>query len=396
MYRKLLKIFLCLFVIILFSLFFHFRKYDYEVTYNINNYSILEKYDDYYQFVIKSGDGGIYFFDLLQKFSNKRMISDIKLMSGNNLVCINPIYKNHKNDDIYCLLDNLYVSNYYLLKNGNKDFLSIIKKNNISVDKYNESSLSKDYKNIKVYQKNIADNNIFIIWNYNGFYVLNNKKLSYKKIIDYDLYDNVMSTISGNYFVLFNNNSVNGIDKLYYYNFKDDKVRTFKINVLINKDSYINGVYNNIIYVTDRKAKKQFAIDIYKKSINLVGSEDLKYIGYDNDKKLLLDKNVFFKSDYIFSNKKIVSNDITSSDNLVKYGKYYYFFEGNKFYKSLNNYKKLLFELDNIKYFYIYNDNIVVVADKSLYLYNDSGLKKILDSNELKYNYDNICKIWEK
>ena len=396
MYRKLLKIFLCLFVIILFSLFFHFRKYDYEVTYNINNYSILEKYDDYYQFVIKSGDGGIYFFDLLQKFSNKRMISDIKLMSSNNLVCINPIYKNHKNDDIYCLLDNLYVSNYYLFKNGNKDFLSIIKKNNISVDKYNESSLSKDYKNIKVYQKNIADNNIFIIWNYNGFYVLNNKKLSYKKIIDYDLYDNVMSTISGNYFVLFNNNSVNGIDKLYYYNFKDDKVRTFKINVLINKDSYINGVFNNIIYVTDRKEKKQYAIDIKKKSIELVGSYELKYIGYDNNSKILLDKNEFFKSDYVFSNKKIINKEISLSNEIVKSGEYYYFLEDSNFYKSLNGNKQLLFVLDDVKYYYVYDDSILIIANGSLYIYDDNGLKKIVDSNELKYNYNNICMLWKK
>ena len=57
---------------------------------------------------------------------------------------------------------------------------------------------------------------------------------------------------------------------------------------------------------------------------------------------------------------------------------------------------ELLFEIDNINDWKVYDRDIILIKDGIVYLYNDkTGLVKILSSNELKYNYKDIVKIWK-
>ena len=89
-----------------------------------------------------------------------------------------------------------------------------------------------------------------------------------------------MDCVVDQYYVLFENNSVNGIEKVYYYNAEKDKVDSFKLKTKLSKNSYINGVVNNLIYVTDKKAKKEYTVNIKKKSITEIDSDQTKYIIY--------------------------------------------------------------------------------------------------------------------
>ena len=52
--------------------------------------------------------------------------------------------------------------------------------------------------------------------------ILKNNSYSYQKILNEDLYDNIMSTIVDKYYVLFENTSVNGIEKVYYYDLEKE------------------------------------------------------------------------------------------------------------------------------------------------------------------------------
>lgn len=154
-------------------------------------------------------------------------------------------------NNIYCTYKNKAVSNNILL--DNEDFKKILNKAKIKINKPKDSKIN--YKNLTIFKENISDNYKYIIWDYKGIYIISKNKQIYQKILNKDLYDNIMSTVVDKYFVLFDNTSVNGIETIYYYDLVKNKLKSFKLEDKISKDSYINGVFNNLIYITDKKEK---------------------------------------------------------------------------------------------------------------------------------------------
>ena len=61
------------------------------------------------------------------------------------------------------------------------------------------------------------------------------------------------------------------------------------------------------------------------------------------------------------------------------------------------NHKILLTEVDDVSHWLVRNREVVLLIDDTIYSYDDySGLRKILTTNELKYNYENIFEIGKK
>ena len=153
---------------------------------------------------------------------------------------------------------------------------------------------------------------------------------------------------------------------------------TFK-NYLSN-DIYINGIVDETIIITDKKGKKEYSLNILKKELKEIDNDQTNYVIYENGIK----KNIS-KSDY-FMKEQIIDNN-----------KYYYQYENNIFYKYHKKYKNnkiLLFEQDNIDDYFIKNDEIIIIKEGKVYSYKDNtGLRLILESNELNYNYKNIVSL---
>ena len=380
--KKIRNIFILVLIILLCHYIFKLLIVEHNFTYKINKYNIAEhfyKKDSHYYDLVITNKLNTYTYTINKNLSKqKKIIKDIKEYKSNNLKCIIPIYKKNINTNIYCNLDNNQVSNDYLLKTKNEDFNKIknkIKKYKIELPSSNTKK--KKYKKLYIYNKNI-NNNTFYIWNYKGIYVLNNNTNNYVKILDYDLYDNVMNCVVDKYYVLFENTDVNGIENIYYYDSNKNKLELFKLKEKLDKDSYINGVVDNLIYVTDRRNKKEYSIDIKHKKIKEVDDEQSSYIIYKNNKKKKLSKSDYFMSDQIF--EKVNSN-------------YKYFMKDNKIYKRLKGSKNniLLLELKDIVEWKVVNDEIVILVDNIIYSYSEiGGLRKILENDELRYNYKNI------
>lgn len=364
--------------------------------YNINEKFYIEEKSHNYEFKITNKNETYSFILNSNVNKRKKIIKDIKIYKKNNIKCIIPIYVKDISKNIYCLENNNQVSNYYLKDNDNfKSIIEDTKKYKVNLP--SDSEKYKEFKKIKVYQNNINDNTAYIIWNYKGIYLLKNNELKQQKFLNYDLYDNIMSTTTSNYFVLFENSNVMGIEKIHYYDIKNDKYNIFKLKDKISKDSYINGVYDDLIYVTDNKKKIQYTINVKKEKIEEVGKEELGYIKYTNNKKEEMNKSDFFMKEQLFDNEKIENKKITNSKDLVKEDQIYYYLDNNKFYKNINGYNSiLLFELDNIKDWKINNKDLIIFVDDLVYIYNDElGLRKIIEYNELNYNYKNIVKYWK-
>ena len=383
-----IKLFLGLIIIIiLICTIKKIRLKKYILEYKINNYKIKEEYtlsnkNHYYDITIKNKKNNYIFTVNENLHKSKKIIKEIKTYKNNNLVCILPIYNKKTDNYLYCNLDNKQVSIDYLLKSNNNEFNSIQEKTKKYHINYPTSSdLFKDKNKIKVYNKNIQSNEKYIIWDYKGIYIFTNNDTKYKRIVKKDIYDNVMSCIVDNYFVLFDNTSHEGIKTVYYYNLNSNRLKTLKIKKYISKDSYINGIIGSNIYITDNSNKKQFIINIKNKKVQTLNTGTTSYIFYNNERKQELPKSDFFQTNQLFKNNKI-RNLIFEKDN-------------NKIIKKYNKNTELLFELDNIKEWSIENNNIYILSNDTIYSYNEeNGLNKIIEYNELNYNYKNIYKVW--
>lgn len=370
------------------------------VKYKVNNFEISEKFYiegkiHSYEFNVEKGKEK-YSYIINEKINKrKKIIKEIKEYSKNNIKCILPVYKKKFDLNLYCLQDNKQVSNYYLKDNKNfKEIAKQTKKYKITLPSNKNKKI--EYKNMKIYKENIMDNYKFTVWDYKGIHILDNKNFTYQKFVDNDLYDNIMSTIVSNCYVLFENTNVMGIEKIHYYDLKKNKYKTFKLKEEISKDSYINGIHNNLIYITDKKKKIEYSIDVKKEKVEKVGDEELGYIKYVNNRKEILNKSDFFMKNQYFDNEKTKNKNVSESE-IVQEGRYNYFVEENKFYRQIENAnKELMFELDNVNKWYVYNNDILLFVDDTIYLYNDkTGLRKILEYKELKYNDNTIIKIWK-
>ncbi len=371
---------------------------EYQIGYSINNYLVKEKYYkkkyDYYDFVISNKKNN-YLFTISYNFhKNKRIIKEIRTFKSNQLVCILPLYKKKiDNNMIYCNYKGEIVSTSYLEESNNKNYQKIkkeIKKYDVLLptsDDYNE-----EYKKVDIYKRNLLNNHVYYIWDYKGLIVIDSATNKYHKILEEDLYDNVIATTVNHYYVLFLNNSVRGIDSIYYYDYKKNKVRVMKIKRLLSSDIYINGVVDNLIYVTDKRNKKEYSIDIKKEKIKEVDAEQTKYIVYKNGEVSNLSKSDFLMNEQYFSGFSTISGR-----EVWETGNVFYYQVGDciyRVYKSKKNKPILLLKLDNIDAWEVKEGEIILLKDDTLYSYTDSvGLRKIIKTNELKYNYQNIYQI---
>ena len=395
------KIYLIFIVILMIiPVFCKLLKKNHEVVYKIRNYQIEEKFQienksHTYEFYITKGKEE-YSFTMENKNHKKtKIINEIKVYKEEDVKCILPIYNNKKELDLYCRKGNIQVSKEILKEDKNyKEILKKVEKYNLRKDSEKENI--KNYKNMKVYNSNIEDNAL-IIWNYKGIYILKNDENKYQKFLDYDLYDNIEATTTSKYFVLLENTSVNGIEKIHCYDLVKEKYKVITLEEKLSKNSYINGVENDLVYITDTKKKKQYTLNIKKEELKEVGNEEDNYIKYIDQEKIYLKKSDFFEKKQFFKNEKITEEKITKSEDLIKENNIYYYKEDNSFYRQYENRNKvLLFEMENVEEWNVVNGKILFRIGDKLYLMEEGKkLKQLLEYNELKYNYQNIYYLWK-
>lgn len=364
------------------------------VEYSLSKYKVEEEFfiedgKHNYNFTL-SKDDRTYIFSIDQNFSKKKkVLANILEYEEGNISCILPITKKKSLSNLVCLKDSKQVSNYLLKDDSN--YLKIVEEAT-NYKGFQEDNEPKEYQKLLVYSNNILDDQVFYIWNYKGIYVLEKENISYQKILDFDLYENIMATTVGKTYVLFDNSSAGGIDKVYCYNPNSKKLYNFKLNIKLEKDSYINGVRGNLIYVTDKKKKIQYKIDIVKGEIEVVGNEEILYITYINGEKTLLNKSDFFMKKQLFDSNHIMVNE---KSDCIYDSRYNYCIDESNFIKMNSKKNEVaLFNIDDVTEWGMQNHELLILKEDTLYSYDDYyGLRKIVEYRELHYNYSNIYKL---
>lgn len=409
--RRYIRIVLALFLLFIivnffFRFFYNGRDVDYNLKQKNNKYYVHEKYiknkkgvANHYYVEIKYNDV-IFNFRFSDSFKSKSYIVD-KIYSFNDEqhTCILPILSDGSiQTEILCKKENT-IYPYSVLKNESLKLDSFAK--NMEEYGYSVDMKEKVFSNygLNILTDNIVSSHMIVVPSYKGVYLIDpgsNKLISSVELFKKDVYKQPIQTVVSNYYVVADYDSSYSFNEFKVINLDNKKISKIISNTAISMDSYIQGVVDNSIYLIDRSNKKQYKIDVFEKSVSLVGNSKkgiLYYNGTKFQKKSIyeaLNNNLLFeqftteltKYDFVHKNDGINYSYLKKKDGYDVYISY----DENP---SSYTYGFHLSSIERIEYIGSY---LYYVDGDSLYCYSSKGVLKILDYSELFYNPD--INIW--
>ena len=335
----------------------------YSIKTSDNSYMVKENYKKeksfhMYSLLIEDKDknvfAAIYNVDLNR---SSRIIKDVKEYSDGNLICIAPILKDKKIENLSCTLDKKQVSVSYLHQIGNTSINKFV--DNLKQDGYtfnNEidlnNNISSTTSNISTFD-NLDDNLYVTMWGYKGIYLLNQNKIEYKDYLSKDSYFNTYSILCDKYYVSLDTDE-SEIGAFYVANIKDGGKAHIDFDFSLSKNSYINGIYKGKIYITDIDRRVEYAINPATEKIEEVGSgKKSKYFDGESLKEVDISELVNEKKYFIYEKiDEKISSKYSGLNLIYSHDSYYYKDSNNNVYQVLKDfpdYKILLFKFDDFK-----------------------------------------------
>lgn len=364
-----------------------FDSINYKIKIDDNKIKIKEIYDKNNYYIEIRSNKNVYPFRIYENFNNKRkIVKDIYLYKDKNIECILPIINDNIYTDFMCYKDNI-IYDYNELYGQNKSldkYVESIKLYNINIFKNNPIKT----QTIDTIKYNKFDNikKTTIMTTYKGL-IINGKPIN---IFEKDIYNNELSAFVEKYYVIADYNNKYLFNYFYIVDLDSRKISKLESKEDISYDSYIQGIVDNKLYLYDKDNENQYEIDVVKKTIKIVSSNNyIKY--YSNNKWEKLSKSKLNKE--IYFDYESLDNNFTKYDYVEETTNYYYLYK-----KDGISYKLYRVDKNNIGvYRYIlnvpttniyFNENYLYYVYKTkLYYYSDSvGLKTILENSELEFN----------
>lgn len=395
--KKVVKRIILLFIVILLlQLISYIFKKEHDINYELNykdqNYKIHEIYkDDRYNFEINIDDN-YFVLDTQNLYHKKKKVIDkIYYYDTEDIKCI---YTPLENTNIICL-ENSKLKSYYESSKHIKSFVKDLKQLGYTNPSWDiKDSKIKTIDQVEVYQDNISDNTYIYLYKYNGFFKITNKNLSKINTFKNDTYLNTLGVQTDKYYVIPNYDDKHDFKEIYVYNMKNDKKKTIKLKNKISTDSYINGVVDKKIYLTDKDNLIQYKIDPKKRKVEEVGNTNDGGLIYQNNEFKSINMYEFRKTQIKYEQN--YTDIISDYQYINKVNNNYYYLNNNTFYKYNSTFgvTQVLFksEAENIV---MNNEDIYFIKDNKLYLY-DGYLKEILKYDELSFNSDNRYAVYKK
>lgn len=392
--KYLLKTFLFLLVLLIILKFtIHKLNSGHEITYTRGNFNITENYyakEDNYMFNLKKDKLNLK-FDIIADYNKKKnIITKVYYKKIDNYDCVLPVFdKNKFFTDIMCKKDNTVYYAYQINNKNIEKFAKTMEKNGYKMDRYKDKTEKHNLSETNyIYKENVIDNHYLALENYKGIELYNSKK-SEIKLFENDVYKKNISLFFDKYYLVadYNNQYTFKIFKVInIINGTEKEVRSYDE---ISFDSIIQGVVNNEVYIFDKDSKKQYKINIEKETVEKVGEGN--NIKYYNGKWGIMKLSEAL-NDKVFNNYQ---TNIYTVEKADKIGGYYYLYEktknGYSVYKTYDkkvSQKIYLFETDDVNSIIYLNNYIYFKKGNIFYYYSKDGIKKVLESEELKFNND--------
>lgn len=368
--RRIACIVLCLLFLLILYCLFHARNY--EKIYERNEFHIKENFNKelkWYTFEVKKEDK-TWIFGLPHRYlQSKKLINQLILIEEENTSCI--IIESAKLETYPQCLQNGKQIDYHLIDKSIQEKLGI---SELSLNTETQESYEKiDIKNL--------DENTYYIWNYKGFYKINQKQKENISLFEKDIYDITQVKQVENYLIVPDYNSNYYFNKFYTIEMKKGTVRTWEFKESLYFDGYYLGTYKNSLFYVDKKNKIEWEINPKKQKMRKVGSTSKEGKVYLNGEwervsltKMMNETLQFQKEEAI---EYIIDNGLWSKIN------------GTDIKKKISNQdvKTIVRASDKIVYY---------IAGDSLYYYTEeTGEVELMSYFEWNFNYKNMIFINE-
>lgn len=350
--KKLITLILIITLSFLTFIYIYHKKRNYKVNYFVNGYSIFESFD------IESDH---YYLNISKDAENFEIYLPISYSPKRKIVTS---IENEKTDTKSCIKLNDNILSYPICKQ-NDEYVSYFLETEIQTEK-------KDtYNNIDIY--NLLGNT-YLIWNYKGFYYINNDKITSINLFKTDTYTPYLLTVLKDYLFIINYDEQYSFDSYYLVDSNKATSKKYKISKEISKDSYILGTYKNSVYIVDKKNEQEYEINAKKGK------------AYKTSGKVLINNEW---------QKKDIDDLIKSEQTFLNEEKFYYEIIEKKLYLIQENLKTKVTNLD-VDYIIDYDDNnVYFVSNGTVYRFKiDEGITKIMQYSEWNFNYKNCIFIF--
>lgn len=316
---------------------------NYETKYTIDELEITEQYNkdnQTYLFVVKKDKIEIPYLITHEYTKKRKLITNIKIEEN-------------------CYTINVFENDYKLCVNDGL----------IEIDTTtNDEPPINSEGNIKIY-KNSEE---IYIWNYKGYYKVENAKLKNILILKNDNYENKLSASNDKYLITANYDEKYEFTKFYIINKENNKISDLTLEKPIASNSYFLGTHNNKLYLLDPKYKYEYEIDPNKNKITII-SKDGNGIYYD-------------KEEVKISINKLIKEKLTFPEN----NPYNYNLEEDKLTLKINGQTIALTKDKTDTIIKIINDTIYYLSDGTLYKYTfGRQTEKLISNTEWKFNTSN-------
>ena len=358
-------IFICCFSFFLLS---YFKSRNYELIYEKSNYKVTEKYlkeDKNYVVNVEYKKDNYSFIIPDSYHRSRKLVKTVKKYEVDGEICIeinfngNKVMPTCKNNDGFI---SLYQTSDKM-------------KSKVKITKYKEKvkTNSFEYKNIKV---NFLNNKKVLVWNYHGFYYLDNKKKDNIKITNTDVYNPSSVGQIDNYLIIPNYDQGYEYKIIKILNINNFDIDKLELEEPLSNESYVLGTNEKSIFLFDKKYEREFEIVPYKLKYRTVTPRI-----YENGNLIEKSSTYLATNEASFKYDDLYTYEI-KNNNLYRKNKY----NDNLELISRNNIKEIIKEN---------NDEVYYLVDDKLYMYSDKyGEVLLLEYFELNFNYKNIIYIF--
>lgn len=390
---------------------FVFFKKGHEVSYQVSAGDIVFEIDEIYHKdqddtydILIEGQGYRYSYFLTNHYNKqKRIIEKIESYQEGDSYCIYPVLANHQGTYLQCTIQStLYTDSSF----PNQDFIAKIKSDLKEKGYVLSETISESTPTIMggstIYSNHLLLKDTIVLWNYKGIEIINTNFSEVRNILDFDKYENSHGYLVGKYYIVPNyfSSKVLEFSSVTLIDIEANKIDTLELNDTLSADTYINGVIDGKLYLTDPSNLLQLEIHPAKRSVRLIGNTEIGGQTYQGEWQNV---NIYdFKKEHIVFQKEIPEEVTTrySYTQLLEGDMSYYFVDANKVYRVSKNHLDiplLLFEKSGLNNIKVVGNTIYFIIDDTLYYYGDEiGILPVLKNNELRYNTVNRIDIYRK